>query len=235
MFPLKAARRVESTPYITYGLIALNVVVFLWQSRLSQVELYQLYWSAGFVSCQVAQNFLSADAFMSAITSMFLHGSWVHVLGNMLFLLAFGPAVEDYLGKRLYLGFYLLAGLGASLLHLLFNLSVCVPAIGASGAISGVMGGFLLLFPGTRIATLILVFRLPVGVRNVPALYLLGTFFILDLLNGLMSLGPDTVNTAGVAFWAHVGGFLTGVVLSFFIMTFKPAPPVDPLGQLGDD
>lgn len=235
MFPLKAARRIESTPYITYGLIAINMVIFLWQSRMSMGELNQLYWSAGFVSCKVAQNFFSVDSLFSAVTSMFLHGSWVHVLGNMMFLLAFGPAVEDYLGKGLYTVFYLIAGFGATLMHLLFNLGVCIPAIGASGAISGVMGAFLLLYPGTRISTLVFFFRIPVGVRSVPALYLLGTFFVLDLVNGLMSLGPDTLNTAGVAFWAHVGGFLAGVVLAFFIMTFKPAPPVDPLGFLGDD
>jgi membrane associated rhomboid family serine protease len=236
MFPLRAARRVESTPIITYLLVGINVLVFLWQTRLNNTELYQLYMSAGFVPCRTIASPLAPDSLLSAVTSMFLHGGWVHLLGNMGFLLAFGPAVEDYLGKRLYLGFYLLGGFGASAMHLLFNLGVCIPAIGASGAISAVMGGFLLLYPATRISTLILLFRIPVGVRDIPALYLLGGFFVLDLVNGLGALGANNINTGGVAFWAHVGGFLAGVVLSFFVMTFKPAPPVDPLASvLGEE
>lgn len=237
MFPLKAARRVENTPYITYLLIAVNVLVFLWQNTLTTAQLGQLYWTAGFVPCRATANILAPESALSFITSMFIHGGWVHLLGNMAFFVAFGPAVEDYLGRRLYLAFYLLGGLGATLMHMLFNWGICIPAIGASGAISAVMGGFMLLYPATRISTLVLLFRIPVGVRDVPALYLLGGFFVLDLLNGLISIGPaDSVNVGGVAFWAHVGGFLSGLVLAFIVMTFKPAPPVDPLASvLGEE
>lgn len=234
MFPLKASRKIDSTPVFTYLLIAVNVVVFLWQTTLSDSQLFQLYFSAGFVPCQVGANLLAPQSVLSVFSSIFLHGSWVHLLGNMMFLLAFGPAVEDYLGKVPYLGFYLLAGLGGSLMHMLFNLNICIPAIGASGAIMGVMGGFMLLYPGTRIATLLFFFRVPIGVRPVPALYLLGTFFVLDLLNGLAQLGPEVATTGGVAVWAHVGGFMVGFLMAFIGMTIKPLPPVDALGHLDD-
>ncbi|MBC8100310.1 MAG: rhomboid family intramembrane serine protease [Armatimonadetes bacterium] len=228
MFPLKAARKIEHTPYITYALIVINVLVFVWQMTLPQLDLYRLYFSAGLVTCA------EGISVPSAVTSMFLHGSIIHLLGNMLFLFAFGPAVEDYLGKAWYTVFYLAAGAAGSALHLVFSWGACVPTIGASGAIMGVMGGFVLLYPGTRINTLVMLFRIPVGVRQVRALYLLGTFFVLDLINGLMALGPTTATTNGVAVWAHVGGFLVGFAMAFIAMTFKPLPPVDPI-YLSDD
>jgi membrane associated rhomboid family serine protease len=225
MFPLKAARKIDSTPVITYALIAINVLVFLWQTTLPDTELYSLYMRAGFIPCA---GFASVP---SAFTSMFLHGGVIHLLGNMMFLLAFGPAVESYLGKFWFSIFYLVAGAAGSLLHSIFTWSVCIPAIGASGAIMGILGSFLLLYPGTRIATLVFFWRIPVGVQNIPALYLVGTFFVLDLLNGLTSLLPagQTVDTGGVAVWAHVGGFLVGFLMAFIAMSFKPLPPVDPV------
>lgn len=223
MFPLKAARKINHTPYITYALVALNILVYLWQTTLSNAQLFNLYFSAGFVPCSGS---VSATSFL---TSIFLHGGVVHLLGNMMFLLAFGPAVEDYLGKFWYGVFYLAAGFAGSLMHMLFNWGVCIPAIGASGAIMGVMGGFMLLYPGTRISTLMLFFRIPVGIRDVRSLYLLGSFFVLDLLNGLMSLGIDNATTTGVAVWAHVGGFAVGFLMAFIAMSFKPLPPVDPI------
>ncbi len=228
MFPLRAARKLHITPWITYLLVGINVLVFFWQLTLSGQELMQLYFSAGFVPCQVNGDLLAPSAMTSFITSMFLHGGWIHLLGNMMFLLAFGPAVEEYLGHWVYLLFYAAAGIAGSLMHMLFNWGVCIPAIGASGAIMGVMGGFLLLYPGTRITSLLLFFRIPVGVQDIPALYLLGGFFVLDLLNGLAAVGPLTATSNGVAVWAHVGGFLVGFLMAFVGMTFKPLPPVDP-------
>lgn len=113
---------------------------------------------------------------------------------------------------------------------MLFNLGVCIPAIGASGAITGVMGGFMLLYPGTRISTVLLFLRIPVGVRDIPALYLLGGYFFFQLIDGLiMSIGPEIASTGGVAVWAHVGGFIVGFLMAFVMMTFKPLPPVDPV------
>lgn len=232
MFPFRAARRIETTPYITIGLVLVNVVVFLWQLTLNEPDLRNLFLTAGFVPCKIGANLVSTDSLFSSITSMFLHGGWLHLIFNMLYLVAFGPMVESYLGKPLYLLFYITAGLGAGLTHLLFNLNNCTPAIGASGAIMGVMGGFMLLFPGTRIRTLNL---FPFGIKRISALTLLGGYFLLDLFNGILSLNATTETTNGVAVWAHVGGFLAGLVLSFFIMTFKPLPPVDPLAHLDED
>lgn len=225
MIPLKAARKIDSTPVVTYALIAINVLVFLWQTTLPASELHSLYMRAGFIPCG------GYATIPSAFTSMFLHGGIIHLLGNMMFLLAFGPAVESYLGKFWFPVFYLAAGAAGALLHSIFTWNVCIPAIGASGAIMGVLGGFLLLYPGTRISTLVFFWRIPVGVRDIPALYLVGTFFVLDLLNGLASLLPAgmTVDTGGVAVWAHVGGFLVGFAMAFIAMSFKPLPPVDPL------
>lgn len=223
MFPLKAVRKIENTPFITIGLIAINVVIFLWQLTLPQGELVKLYQTAGFIPCT------GQAGVPTMFSSMFLHGGFLHLFGNMLYLFAFGPSVEDYLGKFWFPVFYLAAGVAGSLMHMLFNWNVCIPAIGASGAIMGVMGGFLLLYPGTRISSIVLFWRIPIGIKDISAFYLLGGFFLLDLLNGLASLGPLTVETGGVAVWAHVGGFLVGFLMAFIAMTFKPLPPVDPI------
>jgi membrane associated rhomboid family serine protease len=223
MIPLRAVRKLEHMPLVTILLIGINVIVFLWQLTLPEAELVRVYQTAGFIPCT------GAAKVPSLFTSMFLHGGILHLLGNMVFLAAFGPSVEDYLGKFWYGVFYLAAGIAGSVLHMVFNWSVCIPTIGASGAIMGVMGSFLLLYPGTRIASIVMFWRIPVGVRNIPALYLLGSFFVLDLLNGLASLSVTTVETGGVAVWAHVGGFLVGFLMAFIAMTFKPLPPVDPI------
>ncbi|HEX2622053.1 MAG TPA: rhomboid family intramembrane serine protease [Phototrophicaceae bacterium] len=228
MIPFKAARKIEHTPVVTYLLIAINVLVFLWQMTLSETDLYTLYFRSGFVPCA------GQASFAGAFTSMFLHGGFLHLAGNMIFLLAFGPAVEDYLGKFWYGAFYIAAGLAGAFLHMLFTWNVCIPAIGASGAISGVMGGFLLLYPGTRIKTVAFFWGIPVGIRDVRSLYILGWFLIVELLNGIATLGPKTAETGGVAVWAHVGGFALGFLMAFIAMTFKPLPPVDPIYLDGD-
>ncbi|MCU0497313.1 MAG: rhomboid family intramembrane serine protease [Anaerolineae bacterium] len=224
MFPLKANRPISHTPWMTWGLIALNIVVFLWQTTLSSAEITSLYFRSGFVPCQVQSNFLNPSWF----TSMFIHGSVMHIFSNMLFLIAFGPAVEDYLGKRLYLVFYLAAGLGSGLMHLIFSLGNCTPAIGASGAIYGVMGGFMLLYPGTKISAILV---LPPSKHDVQALYLVGVFIVFDLLQGLGALVPfDPTQLSSVAVWGHIGGFIVGFLMAFLAMTFKPLPPVDIIG-----
>lgn len=222
MIPLKAARRIKSTPVVTYLIVAVNVLVFLWQMTLDTSALDQVYLQAGFIPC-------SGDIMTpTLLSSLFLHGGFFHLLGNMIFLLAVGPAVEDYLGKFWFSVFYLAAGVGGGLLHAVFHASgVCLPVVGASGAVMGVMGGFLLLYPGTRITSLLLFGRIPIGVQHIPALYVLAGFFVWDVINGIASLNAPTVN-GGVAFWAHVGGFLVGFLMAFIGMTFKPLPPVDP-------
>jgi membrane associated rhomboid family serine protease len=227
MFPLKVNRKISSFPVITYLLIALNVIVFIWQTTLSTGQTTELFLTAGFVPCKVSATFFTFDSFLTFFTSAFLHADIIHLLSNMLFLFVFGPAVEDYLGKLWYPVFYFAAAFGSGLLHM-FLAGSCIPTIGASGAIMGVMGGFLLLYPGTRVSSLVLLGRIPLGLRHVRSLYILGTFFVLDLLNGLIVLSNSNVQPS-VAVWGHIGGFLVGFLMAFIAMTFKPLPPVDPI------
>jgi membrane associated rhomboid family serine protease len=138
---------------------------------------------------------------------MFLHAGIMHIAGNMLFLWIFGDNVEDFYGHLTYLFFYLVCGVGSGLLHVFFNLNSAVPALGASGAISGVMGAYALLYPRSRILTLVFIFLVPI-----PAVIILGYWFVLQFLAGITSLGM-TAN-GGVAVWAHVGGFLLGMLIT---------------------
>ena len=146
-------------------------------------------------------------AFYPMFTSMFLHGGLMHLLGNMLFLYVFGDNVEDYFGHFFYLVFYVFCGIGSGLTHVLFNLHSSLPAIGASGAISGVMGAYAVLFPRARVLMLFFIFLIPI-----PALFVLGYWFVLQFLSGIGDLGAAA--TGGVAFWAHIGGFLIGVLVA---------------------
>lgn len=234
MFPLGTTRKPTSTPYVTFGLILANVLVFLWQTTLSGAELTQLYLQSAFVPCQASQGLLTPETYLSAFRTMFLHGGWVHLVGNMMFLYIFGPNVEDYFGKGRFLLFYLAVGYAASFTHMLFNWNVCIPTIGASGAIYGIMGAFFLLYPATRIRSVAFFWRIPVGVATVQAFYMLLYFFVIDLINGIGFLAAETATRGGVAFWAHVGGFAAGLLIAFVAVIFKPAPAVDPLEYLND-
>jgi rhomboid family protein len=149
-------------------------------------------------------------AFHPLITSMFLHGGWMHLLGNMLFLYIFGDNVEDQFGHAGYLIFYLFCGIGSDLVHIAFNLHSAIPAIGASGAISGVMGAYAVMFPRAKVLMLFFIFLIPV-----PAVLVLGYWFVLQFLSGIGQLGAGAAG--GVAFWAHIGGFLIGLVVALAV------------------
>jgi membrane associated rhomboid family serine protease len=138
---------------------------------------------------------------------MFLHSGIAHILGNMLFLWIFGDNVEDFYGHATYLLFYLVCGVGSGLLHVLFNLHSTLPALGASGAISGVMGAYLVLYPRSQILTLVFIFLIPI-----PAVFILGGWFVMQFLSAIGTLGTTT--SGGVAWWAHVGGFLLGFLVT---------------------
>lgn len=234
MFPLKTLRKVNSPPYITYSLIIINILVFFWELTLSHGELNQAFMSMAIVPCEIRSSFFSVETVLDSLRTMFLHGGWVHLIGNMVFLYLFGPHIEEYLGKTRFLGFYLIAGFAAGFLHIALNWYSCVPAIGASGAISGVLGGFFLLYPATRVRTVAFFYRVPVGMVDVQAFYMLLYYFVLDFINGLASLGVTNTATSGVAVWAHVGGFLAGVLMIFAMTIFKPPPPVDPFEYLDE-
>jgi membrane associated rhomboid family serine protease len=145
-------------------------------------------------------------------TSMFLHGGWLHLIGNMWYLWIFGDNIEDRLGHFTYLIFYMLCGLGAGIVHTILNYNVTVPSIGASGAIAGVLGAYVVSYPNARVSTLVPIFIF-IQIIEIPAVIVLGFWFVLQFFYGAASLASATANTGGVAWWAHVGGFLIGMIL----------------------
>lgn len=204
MFPLRDSERSESTPYVTIALIGLNLLLWFYEVSLDPYSLNEFLMQYG----TVPRDFAIGDLF----SSMFLHGGWMHVLGNVWFLWVFGDNVEDVLGHWPYLLFYLLSGLAGGLLHVAFNANSALPAIGASGAISGVMGAYLLKFPKAKVHTAI-VFVVFVTTMEIPAVWMIGYWFAVQVFSGLGSLGARQAAGGGTAWFAHLGGFLAGAVL----------------------
>ncbi|MFW6162228.1 MAG: rhomboid family intramembrane serine protease [Planctomycetota bacterium] len=229
MLPFRDYNRSGSTPYVTIVLIALNVLVFLVEqgqrpqrpqySRRGEPQIPRMIAEYSMQPAEVVRALQgkpvpgqSFPALLTPLTSMFMHGGWLHLLGNMLYLWIFGDNIEDRMGHPKFLGFYVLCGLGASAAHTVFNLSSMVPTVGASGAIAGVLGAYLIAFPHARVDTLV-----PIGffltVIQLPAVVVLGLWFLIQFLSGLGSLGMR--NVGGVAWWAHIGGFVLGIGLLF--------------------
>jgi len=220
MIPIRDDTPRYSTPFVTYFIIALNVVVFLFELSVgwhSHRALNGLMYEFGVVPhrFELALGFNShfslPELSLTILTSMFLHASWLHIIGNMWVLWIFGDNVEDHLGHFLYLVFYLLCGFAGAITHILSNVASRVPSIGASGAIAGVMGAYFVLYPRARVLTvvpLIIFFTF----WWLPAWIVLGYWFLVQFLSGtaIVEVGQTT---GGVAFWAHVGGFVTGIVL----------------------
>lgn len=210
MFPIGDTEVKGAGPgVVTIGLIGLNVLVFLYEAMLSQGALENFIYSYGAIPAQIVQG----EGWGTLLTSMFLHGGWLHLIGNMLFLWVFGDNIEAVLGKVWYIAFYLAGGLVASAAHILLNWGSTIPSVGASGAIAAIMGAYIVMFPQSRIRLLVLAGR--VGITQVTALVFLGIWVIMQLFSGLASLGVETAQTGGVAFWAHIGGFVFGLVAGF--------------------
>ena len=212
--PLKDLNPRRGFPVINLLLILTNIVVFVYQEALPSHLGNSLAFTFGTVPARFPA-FLDGrvsfeGAFLPLVTSMFLHGGLLHLVGNMLFLWIFGDNVEEFFGHLEYLLFYLVCGIGAGLLHVFFNLSSPVPALGASGAISGVMGAYLVLYPRARVLTLVFIFLIPI-----PAVFVLGWWFVLQFLQALSGLGVSVRGSGGVAWWAHVGGFLMGMLIAY--------------------
>jgi len=207
MFPIRDHNPSDRTPFVTWALIAINVVVFLsyFPSMSGNERLLMSFFDQWAL---VPRETLSGDAGHTLVTSMFLHGGWMHLIGNMLFLYIFGDNMEDLLGHLGFLAFYLVSGLSAAAGQILADPGSTVPMVGASGAIAGVMGGYLLMFPRARIDVLVIIIVL-VKIFTIPAWLMLGIWFGLQLVNGLSM----DVAGGGVAYWAHAGGFIAGVVL----------------------
>jgi membrane associated rhomboid family serine protease len=202
--PLRTTERLSATAIVTIFLIVLNTLVFLYEWQLNAGDLNQLVLQWGIVPDRLQLT--------SLFTSMFLHGGWLHLIGNMLYLWVFGRNVEDLIGSAKFLVFYILCGLIAAVVHVIFNPASVAPTIGASGAIAGVMGAFLIKFPKARVITLTWIIFF-VTTLEIPAPLLLILWFAAQFFNGLGSLGENDYSGGGTAYFAHIGGFLAGMLL----------------------
>lgn len=216
MIPLRDINPRYTTPIINILIILLNSLVWLYQVSLGPVNGERFIFALGLVPARIDIALTThavplGAAFMPFITSMFLHGGWLHVIGNMWFLWVFGDNIEDRMGHSLYFLFYVACGLGAGAIHTMLNWGSTIPTVGASGAISGVMGAYLVMFPRSKIVTLIPLIFFWFTVQ-ISAMFFVGYWIILQFLGGLSSLGARS--QGGTAFWAHVGGFVVGFVLA---------------------
>jgi len=228
MIPIRDAIRSKNFPAVNFIIIGLNIIVFLWQ-LLQGPNLKEVFYLYGMVPLryhdpELSAHFTRFQQYLPFLTSMFLHGGFLHIIMNMWFLYIFGDNIEDRLGHIRYLVFYLFCGVAAGLVHLFTNWNSNIPTIGASGAISGVMGAYLLLYPRSKILTLIPIFFFFQFVE-IPAFIFLGFWLFLQLFSA--SLTPR--NVGGVAFWAHIGGFVAGLI---FIKIFDVIPRTGLSGML---
>jgi membrane associated rhomboid family serine protease len=220
MIPIRDDQPRFSTPYVTYFLVALNVLIFLFELSVRAEgprALAGFMYEFGVVPREITRILTGpphvslAAAFIPILTSMFLHADFLHILGNMWVLWIFGDNIEDHLGHFSYLVFYLLCGVAASITHILLNAHSGIPSVGASGAIAGVMGAYFLLYPRARVLTVVPVFFL--FFWWLPAWIVLGYWFLTQFFSGTATSVAPTQTGGGIAFWAHVGGFVAGVVL----------------------
>jgi membrane associated rhomboid family serine protease len=222
MIPIRDDNPVHSTPVITYLLIFVNISIFIFQFFLGSNNQEFIYKFA-LIPSEVT-SFANLGSIFDIFSSMFMHAGLAHIGGNMLYLWIFGDNVEDRLGRGRFIIFYILGGFIASITHILTNPSSNIPTVGASGAIAAVLGAYLVLYPSQKVLTLI-----PLGfwmrMTLLPAGLVLGVWFILQLFSGVMSFGGPDVG--GVAFWAHIGGFISGVVMGLLFKKPESSYPVN--------
>jgi membrane associated rhomboid family serine protease len=199
-------------PYFSYGLIALNVLIFLYQASLSPEAFGSFVLEYGCIPAEIE----ASQDYHTLVTSMFLHGSWMHLLGNMVYMWIFADNIEASIGSTPFVIFYLLGGLVAGACHIYFNSGSDVPAVGASGALSAIMGAYIVMFPRSNIRGFLIFFRI-----NVPAFLFLGFWFFQQSQSGYASLGNTS---GGIAWWAHIGGFVCGVLCGFLFRRFYGVP-----------
>lgn len=214
MIPLRDNVPSQTVPIVNISLLMFNVLVFLYELALrsSLDEFIRVFGLVPLKFFYLRETYPGniIEAFLPFLTTMFLHGGWLHILGNMLFLWIFGDNVEDRLGHWRYLVFYLLCGIAASVTQVYTHPESGIPMVGASGAIAGVLGAYLLLYPKARVLTLVPIFIFA-SVIEIPALLFLGFWFLIQFLSGVFSLGVGV--QTGVAWWAHIGGFVAGIVV----------------------
>lgn len=196
-------------PIFTPLFIGLNIAVFLWMFQLNHYEQADLVMQFGCTPLRLMRG----EGIYTLITSIFLHGGWMHIIGNMLFLWVFADNIESTIGYNRFLIFYFGGGIFATLVHVFFNVNSDVPCVGASGAIAACLGAYMVMFPGSRIKVFFILF---LSSFRVPAYLFLGIWMIQQTLAGLGSLSATTLDTSGVAYWAHIGGFVYGILAGFF-------------------
>lgn len=211
MIPLRDTIRSYSFPVVNWSIILLNGAVFLYQVSLPSTQLQTFIRSFGMVPSRISLT--DPASLFTLFSNMFLHGGWFHILSNMWILYIFGDNVEDWMGSGRYAIFYILSGLAANSIQLLFAQGSNIPVIGASGAIAGVLGGYFLLFPRAKVTTLFLLFIFPWFI-DIPAILYLGFWFVSQLYSGFSSLSvPSGAAMGGIAWWAHIGGFTFGLLM----------------------
>ena len=224
MIPIRDEIKTHRIPIVNYVLILVNVVVFLW-AYVFNPNPDAIYSEFALFPSAIREG-LDLGDMRDIVTSMFLHAGWFHLLGNMLYLWIFGDNIEDRLGHIRYLLFYLAGGISAAFAHYFINPTSAIPTVGASGAIAAVLGAYLVIYPQSRVYTFI-----PIGffarLRLVPAVVVLTLWFVLQLFSGVGSLGM--ADQGGTAYWAHIGGFVYGLLVGFLFKKSgfapKPAPP----------
>ena len=229
MFPINDNNPTRITPFVTYALIAINILVFINELSLTQPQLEQFFHLYAVVPRELTANLNGIPVNqpvpepLTLITSQFLHGGFAHLFGNMLFLWIFGNNIEDQLGHVKYLIFYLACGILAALSQWFFSTQSGIPALGASGAIAGVLGAYILRFPRARVRTLLFLGPF-ITFPDIPAIFFLGIWFLQQALYGVASLNVEStigMENGGVAYWAHIGGFVFGAVLGPLLGLFS--------------
>jgi len=216
MIPLRSSEPHYTRPTVTLAIIAVNVAVFLFELSMPSYALNRFIMLHGIVPDRLSYS--------SILTSMFIHGGFLHIAGNMWFLWVFGRGVEDLLGHGRYLVLYMVCGFAAALAHILVNSNSTVPTVGASGAIAGVMGAYLIKFPRAHVVTLVFIFIFITTV-DIPAAFLLLYWFAIQFFSGVGSVGYSSASSGDVAWFAHVGGFLAGMALIMLMPTKQSARP----------
>jgi membrane associated rhomboid family serine protease len=215
VIPLRDENPSSTVPVVTRTLIVINVVMFLFEVSLGPaLGPFVMHW--GLVPARalaaLGGGFPLAGALVPVVSSTFLHGSWMHVIGNMWYLWIFGDNVEDRMGHGRFLAFYFAAGIASGVLHTVMNPGSAVPTIGASGAIAGVLGAYLVLFPRARVLTLVPIFVF-FQLMALPAVIVLGLWFVFQFFSGALAIAYTTATTGGTAWWGHIGGFALGMLL----------------------
>lgn len=228
MIPISDANRSARFPFVNLSIIVLNILVYLYEVTLSgsltlsdtSTQLTGFFTSYAVIPVEFTRGIdvgapTVQPVFLALVSAMFMHGGLLHIGGNMLFLWVFGDNVEGNMGHVKYALFYLICGVAASITHIIFNAASAVSSLGASGAIAGVLAAYLVLFPRAQIRTLLILFYF-ITVTRISALFMIGIWFLLQFLQGVVELGArDTAQSSGVAVWAHIGGFIAGLLLVF--------------------